>query len=212
MYDVHLIAYIGRVTKRKAASRDRIVAVAIKLYLKGGLNAITMRRIARELKLTPMALYRHFRNKQEVLATIIDEGFRIFGSYQYRALEGKTAAERLLLTGEAFIDFILKEPQFFKVIFMAPDIVASAQVPEEISARARATYQFLVDRVGEGMREGVLRAGDAEKVAKTIWGLSHGLGSLYLAQMLETDENGFREIFMASFGNLAEGIFVDAPK
>ncbi len=170
-----------------------------------------MRRVARELKLTPMALYRHFKNKEELLATVIDEGFRVFGSYQYRALEGKTAAERLLLTGEAFIDFTLQEPQFFKVIFMAPDIVANAQVPEEIASRARATYQFLVDRVSEGMREGFLRATDAEKVAKTIWGLSHGLGSLYLAQMLETDEAGFRLIFMESFQNLGVGIFVDAP-
>lgn len=199
-------------TKRKAASRERIIAVTIELYLKGGLKAITMRRVARELKLTPMALYRHFKNKEELLATVIDEGFRVFGSYQYRALEGKTAAERLLLTGEAFIDFTLQEPQFFKVIFMAPDIVANAQVPEEIAARARATYQFLVDRVGEGMREGFLRATDAEKVAKTIWGLSHGLGSLYLAQMLETDEAGFRLIFMESFQNLGYGIFVDAPQ
>ncbi len=198
-------------TKRKAASRERIIAVAIELYLNGGLKAITMRRVARELKLTPMALYRHFKNKEELLATVIDEGFRVFGSYQYRALEGKTAAERLLLTGEAFIDFTLQEPQFFKVIFMAPDIVANAQVPEEIASRARATYQFLVDRVSEGMREGFLRATDAEKVAKTIWGLSHGLGSLYLAQMLETDEAGFRLIFMESFQNLGVGIFVDAP-
>lgn len=202
--------HIVPVTKKKSESRERIISVAIELYLKGGLKAITMRRVARELKLTPMALYRHFKNKEELLAMVIDEGFRVFGSYQYRALEGKTAAERLLLAGEAFIDFTLKEPQFFKVIFMAPDIVANAKVPEEIAARARATYQFLVDRVGEGMREGFLRATDAEKVAKTIWGLSHGLGSLYLAQMLDTDEAGFRQIFMESFQNLGGGIFVDA--
>ena len=198
-------------TKRKAASRERIIAVAIELYLNGGLKAITMRRVARELKLTPMALYRHFKNKEELLATVIDEGFRVFGSYQYLALEGRTAAERLLLSGEAFIDFTLQEPQFFKVIFMAPDIVAKAKVPDEIASRARATYQFLVDRVSEGMREGFLRNTDPEKVAKTIWGLSHGLGSLYLAQMLETDEAGFRLIFMESFQNLGMGIFVDAP-
>lgn len=198
-------------TKRKTVLRERIIAVAIELYLKGGLKAITMRRVAREIKRTPMALYRHFRNKEELLAMIIDEGFRVFGSYQYRALEGKTAAERLLLSGEAFVDFTLKEPHFFKVIFMAPDIVANAQVPDEIASRARATYQFLVDRVGEGMREGFLRSTDAEKVAKTIWGLSHGLGALYLGQMLETDESGFRLIFMESFKNLGDGIFIDAP-
>ena len=198
-------------TKKKTESREKIIAVAIELYLQGGLKAITMRRIARELKLTPMALYRHFKNKQEVLATIIDEGFRVFGSYQYRALEGKTSVERLLLAGDAFVDFTLKEPHFFKVIFMAPDIIASAQVPEDIASRARATYQFLVDRVGEGMRDGFLRPAEPEKVAKTIWGLSHGLASLYLGQMLEADAAGFREIFMDSFRNLAGGLFIDAP-
>lgn len=199
-------------TRKKAGSRERILNVAIELYLKGGLKDVTMRRIARELKLTPMALYRHFKNRDAVLIALVDKGFSVFAEYQFRALSGKTASERMLLAGQAFLDFTTENPQFFKVLFMAPDIFAKVEMPEEISSRARSTYQFLIDRVNEGMREGFLKAGDAESLAKTIWALSHGLGSLYLSQMLETDEAGFREIFMNAFMHLGAGIFVDGVK
>lgn len=169
-----------------------------------------MRRIAAELRLTPMALYRHFRNKEAVMIALVDKGFTLFGEYQMRALSGATAAERMVLAGQAFLDFTLEKPMFFKVIFMAPDIFAEVELPEEIAARARQTYQFLLDRVEDGMREGVLKPGDAETTARTIWGLSHGLGSLYLSQMLEADEAQFRLMFFNAFRQLGDGIFLDA--
>jgi len=199
------------VRHKKNTSREGILDAAIKLYLSGGLKALSMRRIARELRLTPMALYRHFRNKDAVLIALVDRGFTLFGEYQLRALAGKTASERLLLAGQAFLDFTLENPQFFKVIFMAPDIFAEVELPTEIDARARQTYQFLIDRVNEGMREGFLKSGDAEGMAKSIWAMSHGLASLYLGQMLETNEDGFRSIFMNAFMHLGTGIFVDGP-
>lgn len=196
-------------TSKKAASRERIISTAISLYLDGGLKQVTMRRIASALKLTPMALYRHFHNKEELLIALIDEGFRIFAEYQFRALQGATTAERLWLAGKAFVDFTLEQPEFFKVLFMAPDIFATTTLPEEVNARGRSTYQFLVDRVSEGLREGYLRGDEPEKLARTIWGLSHGLASLYLSQMLETDEAGFRQMFMEAFLHLGAGISVD---
>lgn len=197
-------------TKKKAASRERIIDAAIAAYLDGGIKAVTMRRLAKAVRVTPMALYRHFRNKDELLAALIDEGFRLFAEYQFRALEGATAAERLLLAGQAFLDFTLQRPEFFKVIFMSPDIFANATIPEEVTARARTTYQFLVDRVAEGVREGYLQNADPEKMARTIWSLSHGLASLYLTGLLECDEAAYRESFMDAFLHLGEGIYVDA--
>jgi len=57
---------------RPSVSRDQIASAAVRLADKEGLAAVTMQRIAREVGLTTMALYRYFPSKVEVVALMID--------------------------------------------------------------------------------------------------------------------------------------------
>jgi AcrR family transcriptional regulator len=58
--------------KSTALSRDRIVKAAYQLARKDPLNALSMRKIATRLKVTPMAIYKHFSDKNELTAAVID--------------------------------------------------------------------------------------------------------------------------------------------
>src|ERR1700736_2441389 len=53
-------------------SRDAVVAAAEDLLAREGIEAVTMRRLADELESSPMALYRHVRDKDELLLLLID--------------------------------------------------------------------------------------------------------------------------------------------
>jgi AcrR family transcriptional regulator len=55
-------------TRRPRLSKTAVVARAMALADAEGLDALTIRRLAQELRVTPMALYWHFRNKEELLA------------------------------------------------------------------------------------------------------------------------------------------------
>lgn len=57
---------------REPLSRDRILRTAVALADEGGLESISMRRIAQELGVVPMALYKHVANKDELLDGMID--------------------------------------------------------------------------------------------------------------------------------------------
>src|SRR3954466_2139615 len=57
---------------RPRLSRDAIIASAVSLADAEGLEAVTIRRLAQELGVTPMALYWHFKNKDELLLGITD--------------------------------------------------------------------------------------------------------------------------------------------
>ncbi|MVF13161.1 TetR/AcrR family transcriptional regulator [Ketobacter sp. MCCC 1A13808] len=62
------------VTARKTAlSRDRIINAAYKLAKKDPMNALSMRKIATVLKVTPMAIYKYFADKNELTAAVIDK-------------------------------------------------------------------------------------------------------------------------------------------
>lgn len=61
--------------QRKPLSTDRVLAAAIRVADRGGVEAITMRRVAQELGVEAMSLYHHFPNKEAILDGVIDTVF-----------------------------------------------------------------------------------------------------------------------------------------
>ena len=58
--------------KRSPLSRDRVLRVAAELADEGGIGALTMQQIGRRLGVEAMSLYRHVRNKDDILDGIVD--------------------------------------------------------------------------------------------------------------------------------------------
>src|SRR5262245_28768136 len=57
---------------REPLSRERILAAAVALADQGGVDSLSMRRLAQELGVVPMALYKHVANKDEMLDGMVD--------------------------------------------------------------------------------------------------------------------------------------------
>src|SRR5438067_6768492 len=70
--------------KRAPLSRERILEAAAELAGRDGLDALSMRRLAQELDVWPMSVYRYFRDKDELLDAVVGR-----------------AAERVSLPGES---------------------------------------------------------------------------------------------------------------
>lgn len=61
-----------QVTRRTPLSRDRVLAAAVILADRGGIDSLSMRKLADELDVVPMALYKHVANKEELLDGMVD--------------------------------------------------------------------------------------------------------------------------------------------
>ncbi|HKP91239.1 MAG TPA: TetR/AcrR family transcriptional regulator [Thermoleophilaceae bacterium] len=59
-------------TTRRGLSRERIVEAALGVVARDGLDALSMRRLAQELDVWPMSVYRYFRDKDELLDAVVD--------------------------------------------------------------------------------------------------------------------------------------------
>src|SRR5436309_821555 len=92
-------------------TRARILDAARSVFIEMGAEAVTMRRVAERVGVTPTALYRHFEHKDALLNTVIDAGFETFASYLYRSLQGQTPTERLERSGAAYLSFALEQPE-----------------------------------------------------------------------------------------------------
>ena len=60
--------------------RQALVDAAIKLLRKEGLDALTLRGVAREAGVSQAALYRHFEDRRALVAAVAEDGFRRLGA------------------------------------------------------------------------------------------------------------------------------------
>jgi len=162
-----------------------------------------MRSVAEEVGVTATALYRHFENKDALVEAVVAQGFETFGSYVYRALEGRTPQERLRRSGEGYLRFALEQPEMYRTIFMT---LRSSAPKATGGAHAVATFRFLVDRVRECVEDRTLKPGDPEAIAISIWAHIHGLVSLQIAGALGQSEAQFQKSAAASMRRLFEGL------
>jgi AcrR family transcriptional regulator len=197
-----------------ATQRGEILDAACDLLVSGGLDGLSMRKLAMQLGVTAPALYRHYENKEAVLVDVVGEAFKVYAQYVYRALDGRTPVERFRLTGQWYLAFALEHPQYYALLHAAHEIMGNQALPHEATDHAYAVGQFMVDRVREAMECGMLKAGPPETVAWTMWAHAHGLVSIYHRGLFRIEEAEFRDLFLESSWRLMEGLaepeFADA--
>jgi AcrR family transcriptional regulator len=165
-----------------AEFRDRLCAVAERLFAERGPEAVTMRQLTAELGVSPMTPYRYFEDKDEILATVRANGFNRF-SEVLEAARDKAAGARAkgAAVAEAYVAFALAHPHTYKLMFDVnqPD---SDRYPELAKAvtRSRATMTaWINDQIADG-----LMAGDPAELGAMFWAASHGAVVLELAGKL----------------------------
>lgn len=168
-----------------------------------------MRKLAREVGVTAPALYRHYENREHVLADVVREAYAEFTAKLYRALEGATALDRFSRAGEGYLEFALRHPRWYQILFTAPEQLGMSKLPDDIEAMGCAVHQFWVDRVRECQDAGILREGDPMQISLTMWAHAHGLVSLYHHGHFRMDEETFRAQFTHSGITMMQGVGAD---
>ena len=190
--------------------REKILACACELYVADGIDGFSMRKLARSVGVTAPALYRHYESKERVLFDVVGEGYQQLIQYLYRALQAPTAEERFRIAADGYLEFALRHPRYYEVLFMGWGMPSEDQGPAEVVAQGRAVGQFWNDRVRECVEAELLREGDGEVIGMTLWAHAHGLISLYLKGMLRMSEREFRRLHRTSSVRVLIGLGADS--
>ncbi|HEY6968297.1 MAG TPA: TetR/AcrR family transcriptional regulator [Candidatus Angelobacter sp.] len=176
-----LRARIRRDSPRPRISlRDRIRQTARGLFAREGYESVSMRRIGAAVGCSPMAIYRHYQNKEELLLSICEETFsRMIQLLDQESARPGPALERMRRCVRTIVDFHISHPNHYKVTFMTP------MPPGPVAQRKVAIGQPVMDRLRDGVRECAREKGltedeiDIEMTAQIIRVAIHGLaGSL----------------------------------
>ena len=162
--------------------RSALVKAGLELVREAGARGFTLREVARRSGVSHTAPYRHFHDKQDLLAAIAEEGFQMLAKQMERARKSDGhSAERLIEAGRAYVAFALRHPDHFQVMFETD--LDPARHP---SARAAAQRAFggLLALVRDCQEEGKLPEGDPLALARIAWAEVHGFASLAIGKQI----------------------------
>lgn len=110
-----------------ASTRDRILDVTVELMRSGGLTAVTTREIARAAGLTEAALYRHFKNKEDLLTSALAERLPAFIGILNdlpQQVGQSSVGDNLRRVAEAAVPFYRKAMPMLSAMFGDPNLLA----------------------------------------------------------------------------------------
>lgn len=184
-------------TRRKRAGqyhhgdlRRALVAEAVRTIQTQGVDQLTLRAVGGKLGVSRTALYRHFSDKQALLAAVGREGFRMLRLALTDAWEqhggGRAGFDAM---GVAYVRFAALHPSHYRVMFGG--FVESCEKDAEFDAEATGAFQTLVDALVAQQRAGLVRADDPLIQARFVWAVVHGVAMLVIdGQLQGSDEQG----------------------
>jgi AcrR family transcriptional regulator len=184
---------------------QKIAAAARRLLDQEGAEAVTMRRVADAVGITPMAIYRHFPDRAGLLNAVADQGFEELAA-RLAAMRFKGGIEdRLTKMGETYLDHALKNPRLFELMFLKAR-EGARRYPRDFKAGRSPTANLMVDVLKDGMESGYFRKDDAWEITFEMGALSHGLIMLYLGGRMNMSAVRFRALYQRSFRRYVHGI------
>jgi len=159
--------------------REALVEAALELIAEKGPAGFTIAEAARSAEVSPGAPYRHFNDRDALLADIARQGFEQF---ETRLSEAWNDGEPDALTafqqvGRAYLAFARDEPAFYATMFEArlpPNATRElAQAGERAFAVLRTAAEALCARAPKDSRP------PASMVSLHVWTMSHGIASLF---------------------------------
>jgi AcrR family transcriptional regulator len=159
--------------------REALIRAALELIAQKGPAGFTFAEAARWAGVSPAAPYRHFRDRDELLASVALRGFEQFATVLAKAWDdGRpnpfAALDRL---GKAYLGFARSEPAYYSAMFeagIAPDTSAELRTAGD---RAFAVLRVAAEKLCAEMP--AQRRPPALMVALHIWAMAHGVASLF---------------------------------
>ena len=169
----------------RGAVRDGLVAAGLELARAGGPDAVVLREATRMVGVVPNAAYRHFADRDELLAAVCEAamgelaGRMAAGVARVRGQHGDAAAarRRLRAIGVAYLEFAHEEPGLFATAFALPQAHAYG-TPSDGAEPDRSPLGQLRTVLDELVGAGVLDGQRRDGIEYPIWSAVHGMAVL----------------------------------
>lgn len=162
--------------------RAALIAAARSILEDEGLDALSLRGVARAAGVSQAAPYHHFADKDALLAAVATEGFEELAQMtEARMARVRGQAARLRASGVAYVAFAVANPALFRLMFAST--ARGFSDSEELALAGRRAYGILESAVTDTLRASQRTSTDTRLACLAAWSVVHGLAKL----LTETD-------------------------
>ncbi len=156
--------------------RAALVEAATALIAERGPDGFTLREVARRARVSHAAPYRHFRDRDDLLAAVVEQGFDGLRRAVTRAKSSPASPlEALRRAGIAYVNYAVAHPARFQVMFR---MELDAEKYPAARTAAEAAFESLVAAVAACQQSGDLPGSRPRVFATIAWSLVHGIAHL----------------------------------
>jgi len=165
--------------------RNTLIVAAAELIEEKGSNDFSMIETSRRAGVSNAAPYRHFKDREALLEAVCQLAFLSLSQETMAAAAEieKGTPEHVIALGRAYILFMKNHPEFYALMWGDAGVRSMDADAQQLSASG---FFALVESLQIHCdKAGIEDKNVATTLAAKLWGLVHGLGSLYLNQHLE---------------------------
>jgi AcrR family transcriptional regulator len=170
-----------RVTYRHGDLRNALIEAGLRLAAGGGPNAVVLREATRQAGVSPNAAYRHFSDREDLLAAVSTRCLAFVASEISEELETSAASDdvgaQLDAVGRAYVHFALREPGLFRTAFTAHTDPEAGRGGED---GGPGPFGLLLQVLDRAVEVGVMPAERRPGAEVAAWSAVHGLAVLLL--------------------------------
>jgi AcrR family transcriptional regulator len=168
-----------RKERDKQEMRKLILDTAMNLFLEEGFKNVSIRKIADKMEYSPATLYLYFKDRDEILFALHNEGFEELFRRQQELVSIADPAVRLRRHGEIYVNFAFEHPEYYNLMFIMRGPVKKIVEGEEWLVGMRS-YEFFRNDVRSAIDAGILKGSDVDLATFSLWSLAHGIVALIL--------------------------------
>ncbi|MEB3358399.1 MAG: TetR/AcrR family transcriptional regulator [Synechococcales bacterium] len=165
--------------------RQSLIDAALKLIAeKQDAKTLSLREVARRVGVSHAAPYRHFADKEALLAAVAEEGFHILTRHlqeSMKPLEDDPLGQ-LQASGVAYVKFAIAHPSHYRVMFSA--LQPNNPNYPALNAAGDEAFAVMVGAIAHTQTLGLVKPGDPRQLARITWSLVHGLAMLLIEGQL----------------------------
>jgi AcrR family transcriptional regulator len=179
--------------RRRRASRElmrgEILTAAQHIIRTQGMDALSLRALAKSVGVTAPALYEYFPNKDAILRALFVQGAALMlTSMDHLIADSPPGLPALLAMMQGYREFARVEPDYFQLLFGTVD-PALALTPDEYTGMERIFERF-IGVIASSIERGELRPAPYDILGCSLWALIHGMALLETESFLASKETG----------------------
>ncbi|MBW0149257.1 TetR/AcrR family transcriptional regulator [Marinobacter arenosus] len=165
----------ARMTYHHGDLPQQVHQLALETLRQHGDAAISLRALAKDIGVSAPALYRHFIDRESLLAELAVTGFEALRE-RLQAIDTSNPRQALIDIGLVYVSFAQDEPNLYRLMFGGR--VLPRGIHPRLDAAGKGAFQVLEDTIARAQQVGYLKPMPLALMTAAAWSLVHGLSQL----------------------------------